>query len=49
MVALHCVDDRSVAEIAKLLDCTEGTVETHLHQARVSGSGADLVSEEDER
>jgi RNA polymerase sigma-70 factor, ECF subfamily len=50
VVALHYVDDRSVAEIAKLLDCTEGTVKTHLHRARVSLARAlDLVSEGDER
>jgi RNA polymerase sigma-70 factor (ECF subfamily) len=50
VVALHYVDDRSVAEIAKLLDCSEGTVKTHLHRARVSLARAlDLVSEGDER
>lgn len=33
-VALRYVDDRSVAEIARILDCAEGTVKAHLHQAR---------------
>jgi RNA polymerase sigma-70 factor (ECF subfamily) len=34
VVALHYVDDRPVAEIARILDCAEGTVKAHLHQAR---------------
>jgi RNA polymerase sigma-70 factor, ECF subfamily len=34
VVALHYVDDRSVAEIAVILECAEGTVKAHLHQAR---------------
>ena len=50
MVALHYVDDRSVAEIAELLGCTDGTVKTHLHRARLSLARAlQLLSEEDER
>jgi RNA polymerase sigma-70 factor, ECF subfamily len=50
VIALHYVDDRSVAEIAGLLDCTVGTVKTHLHRARVALAQAlDLVGEEDER
>jgi RNA polymerase sigma-70 factor (ECF subfamily) len=36
VVALYYVDDRSVAEIATILDCAEGTVKAHLHQARQS-------------
>lgn len=34
VVALHYVDDRSVAEIAAVLDLAEGTVKATLHQAR---------------
>jgi len=50
VVALHYVDDRSVAEIADLLDCTKGTVKTHLHRARLSLARAlALLGEEDER
>ena len=34
VVALFYVDDRSVAEIAEILEVAEGTVKAHLHQAR---------------
>jgi RNA polymerase sigma-70 factor, ECF subfamily len=34
VVALYYVDDRSVAEIARILQCAEGTVKAHLHRAR---------------
>jgi len=34
VVALHYIDDRSVAEVAAILECAEGTVKAHLHQAR---------------
>jgi RNA polymerase sigma-70 factor (sigma-E family) len=33
-LVLHYVDDCSVAEIASILDCSQGTVKTHLHRAR---------------
>ena len=33
-VVPHYVDDCSVAEIATILGCTDGTVKTHLHRAR---------------
>jgi RNA polymerase sigma-70 factor (sigma-E family) len=36
VVALYYVDDRSVAEVAAILGCAEGTVKAHLHQARRS-------------
>ena len=34
VVALHYVDDRSVTDIADILDCAEGTVKAHLFKAR---------------
>lgn len=34
VVALHHLDDRPVAEVAAILDCSEGTVKSHLHRAR---------------
>ena len=33
-VALHYLDDLSIAEIADALGCAEGTAKAHLHQAR---------------
>jgi len=33
-VVLFYYDDRPVEEIAMLMDCSEGTVKTHLHRAR---------------
>jgi RNA polymerase sigma-70 factor, ECF subfamily len=36
VVALHYIDDRSVASIAAILGCAEGTIKAHLHQARRS-------------
>ena len=34
VVALRYGDDRSVAEVAAILECAEGTVKAHLHKAR---------------
>lgn len=34
VVALHYLEDRSVADVASLLGCAEGTVKVHLHRAR---------------
>jgi len=34
VVALYYVEDHSVAEIARVLECAEGTVKAHLHKAR---------------
>ena len=42
MIALHYVDDRSVAEIAGLLDCTVGTVKTDRTRAAVADVDARL-------
>ena len=33
-VALHYLEDRSLAEIARILGCAEGTVKAHLHRGR---------------
>ena len=33
-VALHYLDDLSIADIAAALDCAEGTAKAHLHKAR---------------
>ena len=39
-VVLHYVEDRSVAEIAEIMTCSEGTVKTHLSRGRASLAGA---------
>ena len=39
VIALHYVDDRSVAEIASVLEIAEGTVKAHLHAARQTLAG----------
>jgi DNA-directed RNA polymerase specialized sigma24 family protein len=36
VIALHYLEDRSVAEIATLLGCREGTVKTHLSRGRAA-------------
>ncbi|MCP4968594.1 MAG: SigE family RNA polymerase sigma factor [bacterium] len=33
-IALHYLEDLSVAEIAEILECAEGTVKVHLHKGR---------------
>lgn len=33
-VALHYLEDRSIADLAVILDCAEGTAKAHLHKAR---------------
>jgi RNA polymerase sigma-70 factor, ECF subfamily len=35
-VALHYVEDRSIADIATVLRCSEGSVKTHLSRARAT-------------
>jgi len=34
VIALHYLEDRSVLDIAEILDCAEGTVKVHLHKGR---------------
>lgn len=47
-VVLHYVEDRSVADIAEILQCAEGTVKTHLSRARATLARALApVAEED--
>jgi RNA polymerase sigma factor (sigma-70 family) len=36
VIALHYLEDRSVAEIATLLGCSEGSVKTHLSRGRAA-------------
>jgi RNA polymerase sigma-70 factor (ECF subfamily) len=36
VIALHYLEDRSVADIAATLGCTESTVRVHLHKGRAS-------------
>jgi RNA polymerase sigma-70 factor (ECF subfamily) len=47
VVALHYLEDRSIAEIAEILDVTVGTVKRHLHDGRQTLARR-LRSEEDE-
>ena len=34
-IALHYLEDRPVAEIAEILECSEATVKVHLHKGRI--------------
>ena len=34
VIALHYLEDRSVVEIAEILECSEATVKVHLHKGR---------------
>jgi RNA polymerase sigma factor (sigma-70 family) len=36
VVALHYLEDRSIADVAEILDVTHGTVKRHLHDGRVA-------------
>ncbi len=47
-VVLHYVEDRAVADIAEILECSEGTVKTHLSRGRATLARAlSTVAEED--
>ena len=46
-IALHYLEDRSVADVAALLDIAEATVRVHLHQGRTALAAA--LGEEDDR
>jgi RNA polymerase sigma-70 factor (ECF subfamily) len=35
-IALYYVYGRSVAEVARILECSEGSVKTHLHRGRTT-------------
>jgi RNA polymerase sigma-70 factor (ECF subfamily) len=49
-VALHYLEDRTVAEIATILGCAEGTVKVHLHRGRLALARAlGLIGEEDDQ
>ncbi len=47
-VALHYLEDRSIAEMAVILECAEGTAKAHLHKARATLAGL-LRDQEPER
>ena len=35
VIALHYLEDRSIADIAVILECAENTVKVHLHKGRI--------------
>jgi len=39
VIALHYLEDRSIAEIAEILECAENTVKVHLHKGRQNLAG----------
>lgn len=47
VMALYYLEDRSVAQVAEILDVTLGTVKRHLHNGRLALARR-LRSEEDE-
>jgi RNA polymerase sigma-70 factor (ECF subfamily) len=49
VVALHYLEDRSIADISALLDIAEGTVKAHLHAGRQTLAGMLNTDLEEER
>ena len=49
VVALFYLEDRSVADIARILDCAENTVKVHLHRGRTALAERLAADEEDAR
>lgn len=49
VVVLRYVEDRSVHEIAEVLDLADGTVKAHLHKARVALGRRLAIDPEDDR
>lgn len=49
VVALHYLEDRSVADIAEVLDIAEGTVKAHLHKARAALASRLALDPEEDR
>jgi RNA polymerase sigma-70 factor (ECF subfamily) len=49
VVVLRYVEDRSVHDIAEVLDLAEGTVKAHLHKARVALGRRLAIDPEDDR
>jgi RNA polymerase sigma-70 factor (ECF subfamily) len=47
VVALHYVEDRSVADIAAVLGTAEGTIKAHLFKARAALAAALGVTDEE--
>lgn len=48
MVALHHLEDLPVVEVADLLGLAEGTVKSHLHDARRTLAGSRRLNTEEE-
>lgn len=47
VLALYYAEDRPVADIARILDCAEGTVRAHLHQGRAAVAARFGIDDED--
>jgi RNA polymerase sigma-70 factor (ECF subfamily) len=48
VIALVYVEDRSVADVARILDCEQSTVRTHLRRGRIALAGALQLDDDDE-
>lgn len=49
VIALHYLEDRSVLEVAAVLDLAEGTVKAHLHKARAALARQLSIDPEEDR